>query len=109
MDRTSVESNFSTTPKLAGSFIWKNDRQVSFIPTDMKYETSYLMKIPKNTRDRNGGYIPADIQKSFLTIGRAKVESIYPESGWKGVGVRNQIKVAFNHEVDRVSAQNQFV
>ena len=109
MDRASVENNFLTTPKLSGSFTWLSDKVVTFKPYAMQFETSYQMKIPQGTKDKFGGFIPSDITKSFTTIGRVRVENIYPSSDWKGVGVGNQIKVTFDQEVDRQSAVKSFV
>ncbi len=108
MDRTSVESTFITNPKLNGIFSWLNDSSVIFNPTDMQYETTYQVKIPKDTKSKGGGYLTSNVEKSFTTIGRVHVEKMYPENGWKAVGITNEIKVTFDQEVDKADAQSKF-
>ncbi len=108
MDKTSVESNFTTSPKLNGNFTWTNDSSVLFNPTNMQYDTTYYVKIPKDTKSKSGGYITGTIEKTFTTIGYVHVEKIYPENGWKAVGTSNEVKVTFDQEVDKIDAQNKF-
>jgi len=109
MDRSSVETNFTTTPKLNGSFAWKDDLSVIFTPIDMKYETTYSVKISKDTKAKSGGYITGNIEKSFTTIGKVHVEKFYPENGWKAVATTNEVKVTFDQEVDKLDAQSKFI
>lgn len=108
MDRTSVESTFETNPKLNGSFSWRDDSSVIFIPTNMQFGTTYHVKIPKDTKSKDGGFLTGNIEKTFTTIGEVHVEKFYPADGWKAVGTTNEIKVTFDQEVDKTDAQNKF-
>ncbi len=108
MDRRSVEENFSITPKVSGVFRWLDDSNVTFVPENIQFETKYDMKIPKATKSKSGGFMTQDIGKTFTTIGKVIAESFYPANGLGAIGINNQLKITFDQEVDKKSAEEKF-
>jgi len=107
MDKKSVEENFSIEPKISGTLSWISDSTLTFKPQKLEYETEYKVKIAKGTKASPSGFIEQDVIKSFSTLGGAKAV-ITPIHGWSGVNINSHIKIAFDQEVDRTSAQSKF-
>lgn len=108
MDRKSVEENFSIIPTVPGSLTWKDDQSLTFTPQKLQYETVYTVKIAKGTKSLEGGFFEQDAVKTFTTIGHVAVSQFFPENGWNAVGIGNQIKVTFDQDVDKKSAESHF-
>jgi uncharacterized protein YvpB len=108
MDRKSVEENFSITPETPGQFVWIDDTNLSFKPTTLAFDTEYKITISKGTKSLDGSFLEEDLSQSFKTIGSVKVTAFNPESNWSGVSIHSPIRVTFDQEVDKSSAQQKF-
>jgi len=108
MDKTSIQNNFSITPSVTGQFIWKDDKELTFKPVSLDFETKYTVKIAKGTKSLPSGFIENDVVKTFTTIGAAKVTESYPVDKWDAVSIDAPIKITFDQEVDKTSAESQF-
>lgn len=108
MDRMSVEKNFSVDPAVSGQFKWVDDANLTFKPYKLNFGTEYKVKIAKGTQSQDGGFLETDLINTFKTIGSVKVSQFSPQDKWTGVNIRSPIKVTFDQEVDRSSAENLF-
>ena len=108
MDQVSTQDNFSITPAVAGQFTWKDDKAMTFKPNKLDFETKYTVKIAKGAKSQSSGFIEKDVVKSFTTIGSVKVEESYPVDKWDAVSIDAPIKITFDQEVDKISAESQF-
>lgn len=108
MDRKSVEDYLSFEPNINGTISWKDDKTFIFTPEKLTFETLYKVKIAKGARGTDGGFFEEDVEKTFNTIGSVKVANMNPANGWKGVGIHGPIRLAFDQEVDRASAEEKF-
>jgi uncharacterized protein YvpB len=111
MNKNSVESNFYTSPRIAGGFSWSEDgRTVTFTPQEnLSYGTLYKVVLRIYAKDIYGKRLPYSrhFLYYFQTFGRVKAR-IYPRYGALGVSVRSYIKVYFDQPVDPESAQEHF-
>lgn len=108
MDKKNVEENFSIEPEISGILSWIDDSSFTFKPQKLKYETEYKVKIAKGAKGYQTGFIEQDVIKSFSTLGRVKVVNFTPTDGWSGVNINSDIKIAFDQEVDKTSAESKF-
>ncbi len=81
---------------------------MTFKPVGLEYETKYTVKIAQGTKSEPSGFIEKDVVKSFSTIGRVKVTESYPENNWDAVSIEAPIKITFDQEVDKSSAESLF-
>jgi len=108
MNRKSVEDNFSITPQTVGAITWEDDKTLTFTPIRLSNETKYTVKIAKGTKSLGSGFFENDVVKTFTTIGHVKVSQFSPRDGVNAVGIANQVRVAFDQEVDKKSAEAKF-
>jgi uncharacterized protein YvpB len=103
-----VEKNFSIEPTVVGAFTWKDDKNVTFTPSGLAYETKYTVTLKKGLKSQGSGFFEQDVVKTFTTIGHVMVTEFSPRDGWSAVGINNQVKVTFDQEVDKKSAESKF-
>lgn len=108
MDKKSVEDRFEIEPKVQGNLIWSSDKTLEFKAQKLDYETIYKIKVKKGAKSLDGGYFENDSEFEFLTIGPVKVTTFNPENNWKGVSIIAPIRINFDQEVNKISAQESF-
>lgn len=110
MDKESVADAFSIDPPTQGALSWKDTKTLIFTPDKLAYEKNYKITIGKGAKAlHSSSYIEEDITKQFTTIGSAKVTSIYPNDSWKSVAITNPIKMTFDQDVNKKSAESHFL
>lgn len=68
MNESSVEKNFVVVPSVEGTFLWKNDgRELSFEPSNLKYNTKYSVTVTWNAMDRYGNVLLENFSWFFVT------------------------------------------
>lgn len=110
MDHDSVESHFSIEPSVEGEITWEDEKIFILTPKNpLKKETKFEVLFEKGILSEYSGVTEEDISIKFETIGRAAVSSISPVSGSYGMDPKStNVVVAFNQNVDHVSAQQHF-
>lgn len=108
-DKESLENHFEIKPKVEGEIIWKSDIHFKFEPAkDLPKDTKFTVIFKKGLKSKTGGELEKDVQFQFTTLGRVLVDGISPGNGATGASENSQIKVTFNQEVDKASAQSLF-
>jgi uncharacterized protein YvpB len=109
MDRQSVQSSFTTDPKLIGAFSWTDDKTLNFKPQNLEYEKSYTLKIAKGVKVKDGaGFTTEDIVKQFTTIGSPKIIASSPTNNLTAVNINSPVKITFDQAVDQTTAESKF-
>ena len=105
MDRASVESAFSITPAVVGTFEWQDDT-LSFFPTDKAFSraTTYHIVVASAARSAAGQPLPEPLSFSFYTVGYLEVTAVQPEHGTLDVALDARITVMFSRPVVPLSA-----
>jgi len=109
MVKEEVLKNISISPNIPGRFEWVDDKTLDFyIEGKLPYETSYQVKLAKNTHNQSGGFTENDITANFRTIGHVEVASTSPTNKATKVSTSSKISVTFNQAVDHASAEQSF-
>lgn len=108
MDQKSVKEGFQIAPDPGGELSWEDDKTLIFKPAKLEHEKKYTVFLAQGIKDGGGGFLKEKITKTFTTIGHVKPSNFSPSSGWEGVGIGNPIKVTFDQEVNKLSAQEKF-
>src|SRR3989344_4407835 len=108
MDQNSVKEGLQIAPDPGGKLLWEDDKTLIIKPTRLEYEKKYTVFLAQGIKDKEGGYLMEKVTKAFTTIGYVKPTNFSPSSGWEGVGIGNPIKVTFDQEVNKSSAQEKF-
>lgn len=108
MDSASVEKAWSLTPAVTGTFTWKDSNQFTFIPSSgLAKNTLYKITIENSASTKFGTGFDANFTSQFTTIGPITA-SISPANNASSIPLNRSITVAFNQEVDHISAQTHF-
>lgn len=109
MNQQSVESHFSIDPKIEGTFKWADMNSFTYTPKDkLPKGTKYNIKFEKGIESIDQGPTYRDLNYSFETVGAIKISAIDPANANNRVAENSPIRVSFDQEVDKVSAQNSF-
>ena len=69
MNKSSVESGFSISPNVTGTFIWDGNLKLIFTPTsDLEEGQTYKITISKDVKDLAGNALGEDKTFSFTTL-----------------------------------------
>lgn len=93
MDTTSVESAFSTSPAISGSFSWQDSIMTYNPSNNLNTNTTYTVTITTAAKDLDGNPLEADYSFSFTTgteessgniymLGRSVMEEWFVHWGW---------------------------
>jgi uncharacterized protein YvpB len=107
MDVESLRANLSVKPDIKPTITLSENGMVATVTPAKKlaYGTEYNVLINANTKTQGGGYLEEPVSYKFTTIGEIKVSRISPHDGATGVGVNSGLQIAFDQEVDHVSAE----
>lgn len=109
MDRTMVEETIKFDPEIEGAFEWSDDMNLTFTPTSvLPKETEYKVIFPAGLKNSEGGMFEEDAEFKFTTIGGVKVTEISPSNNSVGLAEDTNVRVSFDQEVDKESAQQHF-
>jgi len=103
----SFADRFQIRPETKGALTLSDDKKVLTYATDkpLAYDTEYSITLESGAATAKGGWLTKDAEFSFRTIGPVRVASTQPIDGAGGIGVNSQIRVVFDQEVDRSSAE----
>lgn len=100
MDRASVESAFSVTPSVTGTFTWLDDATVRFTPSaPLERATRYTIAIGAGAKSKAGLALTEAYTFNADTIGFLEVTQVLPAPDTEGVEVDAAITVMFNRPV----------
>ena len=100
MDHTSVESAFSLTPAVTGSFIWLDTATLRFTPTTpFERAARYTVTIATIAKSAAGIVLKEPFTFTADTIGYLEVTQVLPAPDTQGVEVGAAITVMFNRPV----------
>ncbi|MFS8131172.1 MAG: Ig-like domain-containing protein [Candidatus Dojkabacteria bacterium] len=106
MKRESVESHFSTEPKIIGTFNWTDDNSFVFTPTTkLAKGTKFQILFSKGIESLDQGPTYKDLIYSFETVGAIKLTGSVPTNGSNNVGENTVIRIGLDQDVDHASAQ----
>lgn len=109
MDRGSVEDNFNISPQIEGSFKWVSDKALVYSPTsELPRGTAFTVVLNKDIKSRDGVIAGKDLTYNFETIGKVNITNHTPFNNEVKVSENTPIKITFNQEVDRASAESNF-
>jgi len=105
MDRASVESAFSVSPQIAGTFKWQDDTLL-FSPagTGFSRATTYHVSVSTTAQSAAGLSLPQALDFDFHTVGYLEVAAVQPENSTADVALDARITVMFNRPVVPMSA-----
>lgn len=110
MDKTSVEKNFSISPRVSGEFSWANSKTLKFYPSNsLTKGTEYIVKLSPGIASKVGGVVENEIWFDFGIIGQVKVSSYSPSQGTTNVSPNNPIEFTFDQDIDHDFAQSKFI
>lgn len=98
MDKTSVESAFSISPSVSGTFAWSNnDKTLTFIPTSLlSPSTNYIVTISTVAKTYFNVALTSPIQLSFNTRSKLNLLSTYPSNGDDLISSTVKIRLSFD-------------
>ena len=109
MKQDEVDSHILLNPTINGSWQWQTPTKLTYkINEKLSFATTYNILIAKDFHDQKGGFVTDDINVSFSTIGKVKIDNFSPKNGQDNVATDANISVTFNQEVDQISAQRAF-
>ncbi len=108
VDRESFTKALSIEPTLAGTWQWKDDATVSFLPNErLQYGRQYAVRTTDRIRTTAGNYLEPT-EHTFQTYGALAVSGTSPRNGSTSVASRTPIKFTFNQPVDQQAAEQAF-
>jgi uncharacterized protein YvpB len=108
MDKATTESSFSISPAAPGTFSWPDARTLIYNPAGpLVLNTAYSVKLTTGAKNNFGGILEADFTSAFSTIGYVSA-SMTPSWNKTEVDLNTAIRVYFNQEVVRSSAESNF-
>jgi N-acetylmuramoyl-L-alanine amidase len=112
IDKTTLESGFTITPQIQGTFTWSNsDQTVKFTPINyFSPKTKYTVTIPTTVKSIYGVNLPQQYTFSFNVNSRTKFSllSTYPDNQQKNIPHFVQVKLVFDAEILTSSIAGQF-
>lgn len=108
-DKLSLENKLSIIPEVKGSWRWSGADTVYYLLEEpLEKDTQYQIHIKKGVQLTNGTTSSEDILLNFRTIGTVEILGSYPAHLSKEIKVDRDIKVTFNQEIDKNSAESKF-
>lgn len=109
MDRETVITNLSLEPGVEFDTTWESDTVLVINPKqDLNKETKYTLKFAAGIKAADGGVFETDITHQFTTIGAVRVSAFSPVNNSARASTNTNIRVDFDQEVDKASAQAAF-
>jgi uncharacterized protein YvpB len=105
MVRESVEENFRVEPGVSGWFEWQGQERLVFHPQSFAYGTEYTVVVERGAKAAESGFVAEKVEKKFKTVGEVAVVHVEPFDQWRGVDVESEIRVRFDQEVVKESAE----
>lgn len=107
MRESTLADRLLITPEVKGTISLSEDGTIlTLTPAGaLTNDTTYSVTLKSGAETKRGGFLTEDAEFSFTTIGPVRVASIQPVDGVGGIGVNSQVRVAFDQEVDRSSAE----
>ncbi|MEP7286794.1 MAG: Ig-like domain-containing protein [Chloroflexota bacterium] len=100
MNRASVEAAFGVTPAVAGSFQWKSDTILTYLPTKpFDRATAYIFTLDSRAKSSIGTALRDTFSLKLHTTGYLEVTQIFPEDDSNGTDLRPPITIVFNRPV----------
>jgi alpha-2-macroglobulin len=100
MARSSVESGWSISPQIEGSFNWPTERTVRFTPVSgWIRSTVYTVSISQAARSSEGESLSDRFEFQFRAVGFLEVSQMTPADGSEEIAVDSDIFVMFNRPV----------
>jgi uncharacterized protein YvpB len=108
MEPIEPDSYFKIAPEVQGDSIWKDQRTLEYTHEPFAKETSYTLTIKSGLESALGGIIEQDLEASFTTIGKVRLDSSNPANNANGVSVGTNISLSFDQEVVAKSVEDRF-
>lgn len=110
MDTTIVEEKLTITPVIQGDFSWNEDLTILTITptTVLPKETKFTFTFAEGLMNLNGGISETAVTYEFETIGEIRIKSTTPQNDEVKVRENTTIRIQFDQEVDKESAQSKF-
>lgn len=111
MNSRSVEEHFTVQPVIEGALSFSGDYlTATFTPAkQLAFDTDYRVTIGAGASNANGGFLPAEVEYSFHTIGAVVATHHTPPDGATGVVTGSRIEITFNQDVDHASAEKSVI
>ncbi len=106
----SVMKNMTVQPEFEYEPVWEAGNKVLILKKkgNLEFGTKYEIKIAEGTQGQGDTKLKKEIIHRFQTIGSVKVAGVSPSNGAGGVGLQSPVRVTFDQEVDKKSAQSRF-
>jgi alpha-2-macroglobulin len=99
MNRESVEKALRVSPEVEGTFVWSDDRTVTFGPKALASGVRYRVSVDPEARATNGLPLNQELVFAFSTVGPLTVTHVSPVNGAKALRGDAPLIVAFNYPV----------
>ena len=115
MDRVSVETALRIRPEVQGTatepvegtFVWADDRTVTFTPKALAAGTRYHVALDVTAQADNGLPLISDLVFSFSTLDALTVTHTTPASGSANLRGDTPVLVVFNHPIVPINCAGQ--
>ena len=110
MNHISVESAFSTSPSIAGSFSWSGNNMTYIPGSNLAYSQTYNVTVGTDAMDIAGNHMSAQYEWNFTTMDPDVTPPIIIGNSPAGtnVSVAAQIIVNFSEPMNQESVQSSF-
>jgi uncharacterized protein YfaS (alpha-2-macroglobulin family) len=100
MDKDSVESAFSLSPDAEGSFLWGDDRTVSYaVDGGLERGVRYSVELAGTAKNLEGTHLETPIEFEFGTVGFLAVSQVMPLPGSDELDPDTLVTVIFDRPV----------
>jgi alpha-2-macroglobulin len=107
MDRESVERALRVTPEVDGTFVWSDDRTVTFGPKALASGVRYSVSVAQEARAANGLPLNQELVFAFTTVEALTVTHTSPANGAKSLRGDTPLLIAFNYPVVPINCTGQ--
>lgn len=105
-----VNSRLTVTPSFEFATDWSEDKKTLTLKRSksLEFATNYTVTIAAGANGALDTVLENNFTYNFTTIGPVKVINVSPGNGSYGNGLQTSIRITFDQEVDRTSAQSKF-
>jgi uncharacterized protein YvpB len=104
LEKLSINPSFEFTPE------WSENNSILILRrnSNLEYGKEYEIKIASGALGRGDAVLENDFGFKFTTIAEAKIINISPGNGAGGIELQTPIRITFDQQVDKASAQSKF-
>ncbi len=110
MNFATVIPNIKIEPKIEGKWQVMDEKTIKLerVEKSLPKDTQYTLTISKGIQSSKGGIVLKEIKNTFKTLGKVQVLGSSPGNGEYYVSEHIDVRVEFDQEVDKASAQANF-